>query len=172
MEELWRTVPPRDDVQRLAWELAERLRTRLNAREAEVADAEVAVLVHQQVLRLEVAVDAVHRVQVLEPAQDLPSCADRSVTPGRCAGSPLGGRREARMDLVHEEGNVLERERLRVHHAVQVTLHELHHQEAVSPPADLRGAPRQERRAAGGYGRGSRPPTDGVRMTSSIRSTF
>lgn len=43
----------------------------LNARQAEVTDLQVAVLVHENITRLQVPVDDAGRVDILEPAQDL-----------------------------------------------------------------------------------------------------
>ena len=67
-EELGRAVPPRHDV---LGEEVEAVGGVDAARQPEVGDLEVAVLVDEQVGRLEVAVQHVRRVDVLERAQDL-----------------------------------------------------------------------------------------------------
>jgi hypothetical protein len=54
---------------------------RETARQAEIADLELAVGVDQQVTRLEVTVQHVRRVDVLEPAQDL---VDEGLEMGVC----------------------------------------------------------------------------------------
>ena len=64
-QQLGRAVPPRDDV------LGHEALLGAGAREAKVADLEVAARVEQQVGRLEVAVQHVGRVDVLEAAQEL-----------------------------------------------------------------------------------------------------
>ncbi|KAM0859882.1 hypothetical protein ACQ4PT_046899 [Festuca glaucescens] len=64
-QQLGGPVPPRDDV------LRHHVALRRGARQAEVADLEVAVGVEEQVAGLEVPVDHVRRVDVLEPAQQL-----------------------------------------------------------------------------------------------------
>jgi len=63
-------VPTRGNVVGHGGDLALELGV-VDAGEAEVANLQVAVAVHQQVARLHVPVNHVGRVQILEPPQDL-----------------------------------------------------------------------------------------------------
>eukprot|EP00955_Chlamydomonas_euryale_P068891 360262-Chlamydomonas_euryale.AAC.9 len=67
--QLWRPVPPRRNV--VCPEHGRRLVAHCGAREAKVADLELAVRVGQDVLRLQVTVEDFGRVYVLEAAQHL-----------------------------------------------------------------------------------------------------
>ena len=78
-DELRGAVPARDDVLRhvLVLELV------AHAREAEVADGQVALAVHEDVVGLEVAVEDVGGVEVLEAAKELVhECLDVHVGEG------------------------------------------------------------------------------------------